>query len=285
MNTKYYSLITGASEGLGKAFAIECAGRNQNLVLVALPGSGLHHLKRFLEKNFAVDVVILEKNLIKAESCIEVFQHATMMGLKINILINNAGMGNSTNFRKINPAILENLLDLNIKSVILLTRYFIEQLDKNIPAYILNISSLCNYFYLPEKQIYGGTKSFIYYFSRALRRELKQDNISVSVLCPGGVNNNIHSTLAHRKLNWFYRISIMNPEEVAPIAINGLLKRKKVIIPGKINRMFVFLDPLIPAFIKDHLAIKNLKKGNTIHQWSSQFLQKTSTDKALHHVA
>jgi uncharacterized protein len=282
MNTKYYSLITGASEGLGKALAIECAARNQNLVLVALPGSGLHHLKLFLEKNFAVDVVILEKDLIKSESCAEIFHQTAIMGLKINTLINNAGMGNSAYFRETSPAMLENLLDLNIKSVTLLTHYFIEQLDKNTASYILNISSLCNYFYLPEKQVYGGTKSFIYYFSRALRRELKQDNISVSVLCPGGVNNNLHATLAHRKLNWFLRISIMNPEELAPIAIRGLLKGKKVIIPGKINRLFVFLDPLVPAFIKDHFAIKNLKNGKAVHKWSSHLLQKTSTEKTLH---
>ena len=138
----------------------------------------------------------------------------------------------------------------------LLTSLFIPELKKHSPAYLLNIGSLSSFFYLPKKQVYGATKSFIYFFSKCLRTELKHENISVSVACPGGMNTNFSVSLINRRANCVSRISILNPEKVAPIVIGKMLKRKAVIVPGRMNQFSMLLNKLLPAFIKNIVTAK-----------------------------
>src|SRR5215212_5642183 len=95
-----YTLITGASEGLGKALAIECARRQMNLILVALPGPELHSLSDFIRRNFSVDVVAIEKDLCRDESCVTLFNEVTALNLSVNMLINNAGIGSTVLFEE-----------------------------------------------------------------------------------------------------------------------------------------------------------------------------------------
>jgi len=247
---KPYTLITGASDGFGKALAIECARWKMNLILVALPGSGLRHLASFVEKNFFVDVKIFEKDLTKETDCYDLHLQVLDLGLQVNTLINNAGIGSTKNFSETSPRFFKQQIKLNVMATTLLTSLFIPELKKRGPSRILNVGSLCSFFYLPKKQVYGATKSFIYFFSKSLRRELKQENISVSVVCPGGMNTNFHVSLLNRTGNFLSRISILNPEQVAPIVIEKMMKGKEVIIPGAVNQFGMLLDKLLPSFIK-----------------------------------
>ncbi|MBS1936039.1 MAG: SDR family NAD(P)-dependent oxidoreductase, partial [Bacteroidetes bacterium] len=93
MHRTYYTLITGASEGLGKALAIECASRKMNLILVALPDSGLRELANFIHKNFMTEVIFFEKDLSIASSCYDLFSAIKNLNLQVQVLINNAGIG------------------------------------------------------------------------------------------------------------------------------------------------------------------------------------------------
>jgi short-subunit dehydrogenase len=265
-NTKSnYTLITGASEGLGKALAIECARRRMNLVLVALPGSELHSLAAFIRRNYFVGVLSIEKDLCRDESCRELFNEISSLDLNINMLINNAGIGGTGLFENGSIDLYEKQIRLNVLATTLLSRLFIDMLKRNHSAYILNVGSMASFFCLPKKQVYGATKSFIYFFSKTLRMELKQNNIHVSVLCPGGMNTNPAVTLLNKTGSYISRLSIMNPEEVAPLAIDGLLKGKPVIVPGRMNRAFLVLDKMLPEKIKDLLTGSTMKKINPDH--------------------
>ena len=262
MLNKKYCLITGASEGFGKALAFECASRKMNLILVALPGPELYYLANFIERNYKVDVVTIEKDLTQEENCIMVFKEVQQLQLRVNMLINNAGLGSTMLFSEGNIAFYQKQIKLNIMATTLITHLFLDMLKASGPSYILNVGSLCSYFFLAKKQVYGGTKSFIYFFSKSLRRELKKDNIHISVICPGGMNTNVSVTLLAKSSGWLSRLSVMNPEDVAPIAISGLLKRKEVIIPGRLNKIFLLLDKLLPSFIKKMITgyqMNNLK--------------------------
>ena len=148
-----------------------------------------------------------------------------------------------------------------------ITRLFLPMLKTNSPSYVLNVGSLASFFTLPRKQVYGATKSFIYYFSKSLAKELKKDNVFVSVLCPGGMYTNPGVRLVIQSGNYLSRLSSMNPDEVAPPAIEGLLQRRTVIIPGKLNKLFLLMDRFIPGFIKSILlnqTMKRLKPTNKI---------------------
>lgn len=268
MIKKFYTLITGASEGLGKALAIECASRKMNLLLVALPNSGLENLCEFIHKNYGVKVVHFETDLTQENSCEELFRLVLNKGILINILINNAGIGSTLFFNEGSLELFQKQIKLNILSTTTITRLFLDQLEQNSPSYILNVSSLSCFFYLPRKQVYGATKSFIYSFSKSLKQEVEQYGIKVCVLCPGGINSNPAQTLLNKTGTWFSRQSIMNPEEIALITINGLLKGKEVIIPGYWNRLFLLLDKLVPTFIKNRITMYTMKKINAGHQFT-----------------
>lgn len=257
-----YTLITGASEGFGRALAIECGRRHMNLILVALPGSGLCELAWIIKNKYQVDVVSIEKDLCEESSCIEVFNHVNALGLQVNMLFNNAGIGSTILFEDGNIAGYEKQIKLNVLATTLLTRLFIKMLKQNSPSYIMNVGSLASHFTLPKKQVYGATKSFVYYFSRSLRKELKKDNVHVSVLCPGGMTTNSTVTQTIRSGNYFSRLSSMQPEEVVPVALNGLFRKKAVIVPGRWNNIFLMLDKILPQFIKTILTNQTMKSLN-----------------------
>jgi len=265
-HNKYYTLITGASDGFGKALAIECARKNMNLILIALPGSNLSYLASFIHKNFPVDVEIFEKDLTKEVDCYDLHLQVLDAGLRVNVLINNAGIGNTQLFAETSPELFKQQIKLNVLATTLLTSLFIPELKKNGPSNILNVGSLSSFFYLPKKQVYGATKSFIYFFSKSLRRELQRDDISVSVVCPGGMNTNFHVSLLNRSAGFISRMSILNPEEVAPIVIGKMIKGKEVIIPGTVNRLSMLLDKLLPAFMKKMITERLMKDLKPVTQ-------------------
>jgi short-subunit dehydrogenase len=258
LKNPYYTLITGASEGLGKAFALECAARKQKLVLIALPGPELHHLSGYLQKNFHTEVVVIEQDLSLDNSGTIIFNKIRSLGIEINMLINNAGIGNTKFFEDESTGFFEKQIRINVLATTTLTHLFVPMLKNNSPAHILNVGSLACFFTIPKKQVYGGTKSFIYFFSKSLREELAAHDVNVTVLCPGGINTNAAQTMLNKSGSWITTKSLMDPEEVAPLALNGLFRKKDVIIPGRLNRLFLLMDRIMPMVLKKSIIRKQV---------------------------
>lgn len=269
MYNEIYTLITGASDGFGKALALQCASLKMNVILVALPGPELPYLISFIQNNFGVKAVCFQKDLSEEKGCHELFYEVKQQGLLVNVLINNAGIGNTDFFEERETDFYQKQIRLNVTAPTILTRLFLDDLKKTARSYILNISSLASFFYLPKKQVYGATKSYLVAFSKSLRRELEKDNISVSVACPGGMNTNLQVSLLNRTGNWFTRISITNPEEIAPMVIKNMLKGKELIIPGLVSKFFLFLDKFLPANIKNAFTAKAIQKLKPVQKSST----------------
>jgi len=263
MKNSCYTLITGASEGLGKFIALECAARSMNLILVSLSGTGLPALSSFIERNFDVKVVYIEADLSYTTSCEMLKCEIERRNLRINILINNAGLGSTSMFEEQSAEFYDKQIRLNVISTTLLTRSLINNLERSAPSHILNVGSLASFFNLPAKQVYGGTKAFIYAFSKSLHKEFAKKGVRVSVLCPGGINTNLRVTLYNRSMPWFARLSVMNPEDVARIAVNGLLSGKKVIIPGSINNIFRMINRFVPEYLENLIVGERLKNDKS----------------------
>lgn len=260
MKTKLYTLITGASEGFGRALAMECASRKMNLILVALPDSKLHILAETLIQKYAVDVIAIEKDLSIEENCTMLYKQVEELKLPVNILINNVGISSTMFFSEGSIGFYQKQVQLNVVATTLLTSLFLDMLKTNKPSHILNVGSLSCFFYLAKKQVYGATKSYIYSFSKSLRGELSDEGVNVSVICPGGMNTNETIIKTNKANNWLARQSIMNPEDVAPIAIKGLLNRKEIIIPGRMNKLFLLIDKLLPSFLIKMIANNHVNK-------------------------
>ncbi|MFZ9660509.1 MAG: SDR family NAD(P)-dependent oxidoreductase [Chitinophagaceae bacterium] len=260
-----YTLITGACEGLGKAFALECASRGMNLILVDLPNHHLYNLSDFIERNFTVKIIQYELDLTNEISYHQLILDIEKLALNVNIIINNVGLGGTKMFKDADPVFYEKEILLNIMSTTIISRLFINMLSKNSPSYILNVGSLASFFHMPRKQVYAASKSFVYSFSRSLHSELKNNGIHVSVVCPGGINTNIPVTLLNKTGSWISRMSIMNPEDVASYTIEQMLKGKEVIIPGKLNKAFLLVSKILPDPLARFLANNHMNHMKPDH--------------------
>jgi len=261
---KLYTLITGASIGIGRALAIECAKRNMNLLLVDLPDSGLDSTIRYLKKYYSVDVQSFALDLTSPNAPLDIYQRSKEMGITINMLINNAGMGHLGSFCDYEYRFYEEIIRLNIESVVILTRLFLPGMKKLDQAYVLNLGSLAAFYPIPFKTVYAGSKNFVYSFSRALKTELKNTPVKVSVLCPGPIMTNQEVLKRIRQGGIWAKITTMRANKMAEVAISNLLKGKAVIVPGLANKFISFLTKIVPVGIKQRFMFNKFNVTDKI---------------------
>lgn len=257
-----YTLITGASSGIGKALALECAAKGMNLLLIALPGAELEETASQVRNLHQVECYTLGVDLSVHCAATKVYDWVISNGYKVNILINNVGLGSKGVFEEVPLDFYYTQIHLNVIATCMMTRLFISELKKHGPAHIMNTGSMGGFFLLPHKTVYSATKAFVYSFSRSLRLELKPTNITVSVLCPGGTDSNAKTTAINKDLKGLAKASILMPEAVAKEAITGMLKGKAVIIPGALNKFSYYLSRMVPGFVKNFFVLNAFKHVN-----------------------
>ncbi|MBW8049168.1 MAG: SDR family oxidoreductase [Cytophagales bacterium] len=252
-------LITGGSEGIGKAIAIEFAKRQHDLVLVALPDKNLPECAEYIETKYKVKVHPYPTDLIEKDASQRLYEWCVEQGISVNILVNNAGMGGTFIFEKTDISLFEKIVQLNIQPLISLTHLFIPGMKDYPKAYILNVGSVASFYPIPYKSIYAASKSFVYSFSIALSEELKSSSVKVSVLCPGPTLTHAEVTARIEAQGLIGKLMKMSPDEVARIAVNGLLNGKKIIIPGLLNRFSLFVMKSLPVGWLQYIFEKNIR--------------------------
>ncbi len=261
MKTKQclYTLITGASTGLGKELAIECARRKMNLILVSLPGENLPELCFNLSENYQVSASHYEADLTDMKQ-VERLTEWVIANFSVNVLINNAGIGGTRSFETTPTEYLDRLIQLNIRATSLMTRLLIPELKMHRKAYILNVSSMAAFSPLPYKTVYPASKAFIYHFTRGLKAELRNTNIRVCVVNPGPIMTNADVTSRILKQGKLGRLALVSASSIARISVQNLIKGRAVIIPGFLNQINVFLMGLIPSGIKLSLSARVIQR-------------------------
>ena len=244
-----YTLITGSSSGIGKALALECASKGMNVLLAALPGDNLYELEKQIRHQYNVKCHSFGVDLSVHCSSTAVHNWVRENNYKVNVLINNVGVGSKGDFEQLSPDFYYTQIHLNVVTTCILTRLFVEDLKANGPSHILNVGSMGGFFMLPQKIVYSATKAFVYAFSQGLRMELAPSGITVSVLCPGGTDSNEKTTAINADLKGLARISILQPHEVAKEAIEKMLKGHLRIIPGFLNKMSYHVGRMVPEFV------------------------------------
>ncbi|MBD3414494.1 MAG: SDR family NAD(P)-dependent oxidoreductase [Candidatus Aminicenantes bacterium] len=257
---KTCTLITGASSGLGKCFAEECAKRGMNLILVALPDHNLAHTTEYIQNKYQVSVVPMGIDLSEKQAPEKIYSVCQQKGLIVNALINNAGLTGCISFED-SPLLYSDLrIQLNMRALVLLCRVFIPSMKKLESAYILNVCSLAAFFAIPFKSVYSASKAFVLNFSKALREELKDSSVQVSILCPSGIKTNTHSNQRISTHGAKGNLFLITPEKIAETGIKNMLRGKKIIVPGFSNRLLLFLNRILPEKIKQNLLYNEFKK-------------------------
>lgn len=220
------ALITGASSGLGKDFAIKLSNMGYDLILVSRNKKELNETKRLCKTKVFIEVLdlsVIENNKILFNKY-----------KNVDILINNAGFGVFGDFISTNLDRELNMIDLNVKAVHVLTKLYLKEMVKNDTGRILNVSSTAAFLPGPLMATYYSSKSYVLRLTEAIFEELKhiKSNVKVSVLCPGPVETNFNNVA---DVN--FAVKGLTSDYVTSYALKKMFKNKLVIIPGLTNRL------------------------------------------------
>ncbi len=258
-NNDVYALITGGSAGIGKALAKELAVRSHNLLLVALPEPCLNQWALELSQEYSIKIDTLGIDMGETGADTRIHQWITSKKYRVNILINNAGFGFHGSFTKYEPEYYQRLLNVNLMSVVGLSRLLIDELKSHEQSWLLNVGSIASFYPIPYKIVYAASKYFIYSFSRALREEMKPHNVNVSILCPGPIKTNNGVAEQLNNIGWMAKAAAVPVDHVAKVTINGIFKNKVMILPGFPAKLFYVLNKIVPPVFKQMLLSRKFR--------------------------
>lgn len=187
------TLITGASGGIGEAFARRLARDGHNLVLVARSGDKLRQICDELEQKHAIEAHPIAADLANRSSAERIFEETEGRAIEIDWLINNAGFGSMGDFAKLEPSRELEMIDVNIRSLVALTHYYLQQMRTRKSGIVINVSSAAGFQPIPFMATYAATKAFVTSFSEAIAEENRHFGIQVLALCPGPTKTNFHA--------------------------------------------------------------------------------------------
>lgn len=244
-------LITGASSGIGKSLAKVLSSQGHDLILVARRKKKLEALAKELNTK----VEIIDMDISSTYNCMDLYNRVKKE--KIDILINNAGFGLFGKFDETKIDKELDMIDLNIKTVHTLTKLFLKDFKKRDSGYILNVASVAGFLPGPLMSTYYSTKAYVLNLTLAINEELKNDcsNVYVGALCPGPVDTEFND-IAKVK----FALKGLNSDYVAEYAIKKMFKNKKVIIPGKMTKIGIYLSKILPLNVKLNYIYKIQKK-------------------------
>jgi len=253
-----YAVITGASMGLGREMAFELAGRGFNLLLVSLQNEDLEEVCSEVKKK-GVKADFFETDLTIKNNLLELTGHIKN-NYNVNILVNNAGIGGSSEFEKTGVSYIEKIINLNIRATVLIIHQLLPDLKKNAPSYILNVSSMAAFSPIGYKTIYPASKAFINHFTKGLNEELKGTGVSASVVNPGPMRTNEYVTGRINKHGTLGKMGVESPGKVANIAISKMFKHRGSFSASWPNRFSLFAIRLLPSGLTLPVLTRAMKK-------------------------
>jgi short-subunit dehydrogenase len=256
METKKVALITGASTGIGKELAHIHAEHGGDLVIVARSKDKLDKLKTEIENKHSVKVMVIAKDLSKAEAPKEIYNEVTKAGIRVDYLINNAGFGGRGKFHEREWEKDLAMINLNITALTALTRFFLPDFVNRNEGRILNVSSTASFMPGPMQAVYFATKTYVQFFSNAIAEELHDTNITVTNLMPGATETEFASTAGFDQQGMFK--NAFGARGVAEDGYNGMLKGKLDVISGVSFSQKILL-PMV-KFTPKKMVLKQIRK-------------------------
>lgn len=248
MSPPLYSLITGASSGIGECFARELAARGKNVLLVARSAAKLETLSAELKSRHNILAEPLCLDLSKPGAGGLLSNLLAERGFGIDLLINNAGFGARGSFWLLPLEAQSAMMRLQIETLIELTFHLLPKMIERRQGGIINVSSMTAFQPIPYATAYAATKAFMNSFSLALREELRPYGVKVVTLCPGGTRTNFVNVGARHGRHRFPG-NPQPPEEVVDEALKGLDRGGGLVVPRFANKVSVFSQRFLPREI------------------------------------
>lgn len=241
------ALITGASSGIGKAFAQELAARKTNLVLVARSEDKLNQLAQELQDKYKIQVDVIVKDLTEPNAAAVVFDITKTKGLTIDLLINNAGFGDYGDFAERNGERQVKMVQLNILALVDLTHHFLPLMQQRRSGSIINVSSIAAFQPIPYLSVYAASKAFVLSFSEALWAENRNYGVRVLAVCPGPTETSFFTEANFPQSFTGKTSKISTSEEVVDDALRALARGDSTVISGNfLSKLITNLPRLLP---------------------------------------
>lgn len=230
------ALITGGSSGIGYSMAKYLSSLGYDLILVARDKEKLQKI----QKELPTEVKIIVADLSNESKLKELY--VLCKNDNIDILINNAGFGMFGTFAESDLNRELEMINLNIKTLHILTKFFLKDMKKRGKGYILNVSSAASFQAGPLMSTYYATKSYVTNLTLAIYEELRREksNVHISCLCPGPVSTNFNDVA-----NVQFAMKGLDSDYVAKYAIDKMFKNKLIIVPGLKMKVTLFLNRLV----------------------------------------
>lgn len=232
---KNTALITGASNGIGLELAKIHASKGGDLVLVARNKAKLDELKVALENQFKVSVYTIGKDLSAINSAQEVYEETSKQNILIDYLINNAGFGDFGMFSETNWDKELQMINLNITTLTLFTKLYLQDMVKRGSGKILNVASTASFQPGPTMAVYCATKAYVLSFTEAVSNEVSDKGITITALCPGATETGFQAAGAMEESNLFKGKKLPSAKNVAEYGYTSMIKGKTVAIHGFMN--------------------------------------------------
>jgi hypothetical protein len=247
------ALVTGASGGLGAAFARQLARRGYSLVLTSRRADKLQALADQIKGEQQVEVVLLPADLASRGAPESLFAQTEGRGLPVQVLINNAGFANHGVFPNLAWERIGQELDLNIRALTELCWRFLRPMRERRQGYVLNVASFIGYTPAPSYATYAAGKTYVRNFSEAIAHELAGSGVKVCSLCPGGIDTGFWEVADHRPRP-IVRKTIKTAEQVAAIGLGALFGGRRNLVVGLVPKLNTFLLRFTPRRLMTPIA-------------------------------
>jgi uncharacterized protein len=247
--TKQRALVTGASSGLGMEIARVLAQRGIDLAISARRRDRLEALAEELRRDHHVDVVVFSVDFVQTDAAQHLFDEVRDAGLRIDILVNNAGLGHFGPFLGQSISQIQEMIAVDVASVMVLTRLFARAMNDQGGGHILQVASFAGIQPIPRYSVYSGAKAFLIASTQALRHELRKTGVRISVVAPGFMLTEFHN-VAHHQRTFLMKLTNLPLRYTARNAVSGMFRGKLLITPG----IFYQINGVIVRFLPRRLA-------------------------------
>lgn len=245
LNNKY-ALITGATSGIGYELARLFAQDGYNLVIVSRNQQEIER-KASEFRQFGIDVIAIQKDLFETKNAFELYEEIKNKRISIDVLVNNAAQGLFGEFKDTDINRELAIINLNIASLVILTKCFLKEMVAKNNGKILNLASIASKIPGPWQAVYHGTKAFVLSFTEAIREEIKDYNIAVTALLPGVTDTDFFNKAGMTESRIVQdKDAMSDPAEVAKDGFEALMANKDKIVSGLKNKLQVGMGNITP---------------------------------------
>ena len=245
-NHQKYALVTGATSGIGNELAKLLAQDKYNLVLVARHQEDLDRTAAELREQHGIDVFPIAKDLFDREAPFQLYDTVKSRGIEVEVLVNNAGQGQYGQFVETDLSRELDIIQLNIVAYMVLTKLYLREMVDRGSGKILNVSSIAGEIPGPLQAVYHGTKAFITSFTEAVRSEVKDKNVTLTLLLPGATETDFFRKADMEESKMVKEGDMDDPVKVAKDGYEALLAGKDKIVSGFKNKLMASAGNLMP---------------------------------------